>query len=68
MELGYVKFEVDEKAVKEALRHREMFEELDPYVEISYAEEQIPARLKINKRRTASTPSTTETVEILDEA
>ena len=66
MELGYVSFSVDEKAVKEALHHKEMFAELDPYVDVSYEEEQIPARLKINKKRNMSNPA--DTVEILDAA
>ena len=68
MELGYVNFSVDEKAVKEALRHTEMFEQLDPYIEISYIEEEVPARLKINKKRSTSNIATTESVEILDAA
>jgi uncharacterized small protein (DUF1192 family) len=67
MELGYVQFSVDEKAVKEALHHTEMFEQLDPYVDVSLEEETVPARLKINKKRNAST-LTTDTVEILDAA
>ena len=67
MELGYVSFSVDEKAVKEALAHQEMFEQLDPYIEVSLEEETVQARLKINKKR--STPNaTTEAVEILDAA
>ena len=68
MELGYVNFSVDEKAVKEALRHTKMFEQLDPYIEISYIEEEVPARLKINKKRSTSNIATTESVEILDAA
>jgi hypothetical protein len=67
MELGYVQFSVDEKAVKEALHHTEMFEQLDPYVDVSLEEETVPARLKINKKRNVST-LTTDTVEILDAA
>ena len=66
MELGYVSFSVDEKAVKEALHHEDMFAELDPYVDVSYEEEEMPARLKINKKRNVSTPA--DTVEILDAA
>ncbi|HHH37057.1 MAG TPA: hypothetical protein ENK77_00385 [Epsilonproteobacteria bacterium] len=38
MELGYVSFSVDEKAVKEALKHQEMLDQLDPYVDVSYEE------------------------------
>ena len=66
MELGYVSFFVDEKSVKEALKHQEMFDQLDPYIEVSLEEETVPARLKINKKRSANT--TNETVELLNAA
>ena len=66
MELGYVSFSVDEKAVKEALKHQEMFEQLDPYIEVELTEDTAPARLKINKKRSSNT--TDETVELLDVA
>jgi len=69
MELGFVKFSVDEKAVQEALNHTEMFAQLDPYIEVSSKEEIIPAKLKINKKR--NTPHSTlsdDTVEVLDAA
>ena len=65
MELGYVSFSVDEKAVKEALHHKELFEQLDPYVDVSLEDETVPAKLKINKKRSTSN-ITTEAVEILD--
>jgi len=68
MELGYVTFSVDEKAVKEALRHTEMFEQLDHYIDVSLKEEEVPARLKINKKRSTSNIATTESVELLDAA
>ncbi len=67
MELGYVKFSVDEKAVKEALPHIELFDQLDPYVDVSIEKEEVPARLKINKKRNANT-LTADTVEVLDAA
>jgi len=56
------------KAVEKALQFPEQFDELDPYVDVSYEEEQIPARLKINKKRGTSNIATSETVEILDAA
>lgn len=66
MELGYVSFSVDDKAVKEALHHnKEFFEQLDPYIEVIREEETVPAKLKINKKRSTSN-ITTESVEILD--
>ena len=68
MELGYVSFSVDDKAVKEALHHnKEFFEQLDPYIEVIREEETVPAKLKINKKRSTSN-ITTESVEILDAA
>ena len=66
MELGYVSFSVDEKAVKEALKTKEGFEELDPYVQVDIEEEAIPAKLKINKRRSTTEP--VQTIELLDAA
>jgi len=68
MELGYVTFSVDEKAVKEALHHKEMFEQLDPHIDISLEEETVLARLKINKKRSPSNIATADTVEMLDAA
>lgn len=63
MELGYVSFSVDEKAVKEALQHKEMFGELAPYIDVDYEEEEVPARLRINKKRNLAHA---ETAELLD--
>ncbi len=61
--LGYVSFLVDEKAVKEALRHQELFDQLDPYVDVSLEEETVPARLRINKRKSSDTTEITELLE-----
>ena len=66
MELGYVSFSVDEKAIKESLKYPEQFDQLDPYIEVELTEETIPARLKINKKRSSN--STDETVELLNAA
>ena len=65
MELGYISYSVDEKAVKEALKTQEGFDELDSYIQVDIEEEQVPARLKINKRRSVAN-ITTEVIEILD--
>lgn len=66
MELGYVKFSVDEKSLKEALKYKEQFEQLDPYIEVSATEETTSALLKINKKRSSN--PTNETVELLEVA
>jgi hypothetical protein len=67
MELGYVSFAVDTKAVEKALQFPEQFDELDPYVEVQTVEEDVPARLKINKKRSTSN-ITADTVELLEVA
>ena len=41
-----------------------MFEQLDPYVDVSLEDETVPAKLKINKKRGASVIAT-DTVELL---
>ena len=66
MELGYMKYSVDEKAVKVAIKDMKSLEELDPYIELDITEETIPPRLKINKKRNTHTP--TETAEFLEAA
>ena len=63
MELGYVKFDVDMKAIEKALQFPEQFEELDLFLEIQIIEEEVPAKLKINKKRSSDVP--TESVELL---
>ncbi len=66
MELGYVEFSVDMKSVEKALKLQDSFDELDQYIEVETIEETVPARLKINKRRSASEPI--QTVELLEAA
>ena len=66
MSLGYVSYTVDTKAVQEAVRDMKLLEELDPYIDLDIVEETTPPRLKINKKR--STPTTTDTAELLEEA
>ncbi|SMC10078.1 siphovirus Gp157 family protein [Nitratiruptor tergarcus] len=66
MELGYVKFDVDKKAIEKALQFPELFEELEPYVDVEYIEEDVPARLKINKKR--NSVNSADTVEIINAA
>ncbi len=65
MKLGYVEFSVDMKSVEKALKLPESFDELDQYIEVETIEETVPARLKINKRRSTSN-DTANVVEILD--
>lgn len=63
MELGYVSFSVDNKALREALNNEEHLKELEPYISITSKEDTRQPKLKINKRR--STSMSLETIELL---
>ena len=65
MELGYINYTVDMKAVEKAMQSIDRFSELDPFVEVSITEEIVPPRLKINKRCSVSNTAG-DTVEILE--
>jgi hypothetical protein len=69
MQLGYVKFEVDMDAVKLALETKEGKEELKELVQVITIEEEIPAKVKINQKRTANNADFTvdEILTITDE-
>jgi hypothetical protein len=69
MQLGYVKFEVDLEAVKVALETKEGKEELKELVQVITIEKEIPAKVKINSKRTANNSDFTvdEILTITDE-
>lgn len=52
--LGYVNVTIDEKSIMEAMCTIDGMEEIDQYVEITVTEENIPARLKVNAKRTSA--------------
>jgi hypothetical protein len=56
MELGYVLFDVDETALKQAIDDPSERKELDPYIKVTQTTRTIPSKLKINQRRTKSKP------------
>lgn len=69
MQLGYVKFEVDMEAIKLALLTTEGKEELKELVQVITIQEEIPAKLKVNQKRTANNTDFTvdEILTITDE-
>ena len=60
MELGYVKVILDEKAVAEAMCTIEGMDEIDKFVEVSVITEEVPARIKINAKRSSVNNQATE--------
>jgi len=65
MELGFVAFSVDKKAIEKALNEEEDNAELLQYIEVTEINETIAPKLKVNKKR--STTKIESTVELLDD-
>jgi len=64
MALGYTKVTVDEEAVKEAMTTIEGMNEIDAYVEVSVSTEEVPARVKVNTKRSSANNEATELLEL----
>ena len=64
MELGFVEFFVDKKAIEVALNSEEDNSELLQYLDVTKTTETTEAKLKINKRRSINH---TESIELLDD-
>jgi len=58
--LGYVNLSVDEKAVAEAMCTIQGMDEIDKFVEVSVTTEEVPARIKINAKRSSVNNQATE--------
>jgi len=65
MELGFVEFSVDKKAIEASLELKEDTAELLQYIEVTETIETTAPKLKINKRRSSST--TSESLELIDD-
>lgn len=63
MALGYTKVTVDEDAVREAMSTLEGMDEIDKYVEVSITTEEVPARIKVNAKRSSVNNEATELLE-----
>lgn len=64
--LGYVNVTIDEKSIMEAMCTIEGMEEVDQYVEINVMEENIPAHIKVNTKRTHANNQATELLSLVD--
>ena len=58
--LGYVKVILDEKAVADAMCTIEGMDEIDKFVEVSIVTEEVPARIKVNMKRSSVNNETSE--------
>ncbi len=64
MGLGYVKFSIDEDAIKKALKTKEGKEELKDIVDLKIESIKIPSKIKVNNKRNSSTSNTDEILDL----
>ena len=57
---------MDEKSVKEAMLTEEGMNEIDKFVEVGVVSEEVPARIKVNARRSSSNNQATELLSLVD--
>jgi hypothetical protein len=67
--LGYVNVTIDEKSIMEAMCTVDGMEQIDQYIEITVTEEHVPARIKVNAKRTsANNNQATELLKYTEDA
>lgn len=66
IKLGYYTVIVDEQAVKDAMLTVEGMDEIDPFVKVGVESEKVPARIKVNARRSHSKNQATELLSLVD--
>ena len=68
MKLGYFKVSLDEEAVREEMKTLEGMERIDPYIEMVSVTETVPAKIKVNQRRSNANNQAKELLNYIDEA
>jgi len=66
IKLGFYTVVVDEQSVKEAMKTLDGMNEIDEYVEVGVVSEEIPAKIKINARRSSQNNQATELLNLVD--
>ncbi len=66
IQLGYYTAVVDEQAVKEAMLTIEGMDAIDSFVEVGIKTEEIPARIKVNAKRTGANNQAAELLTLVD--
>ena len=66
IQLGYFTVVVDEKAVKDALTTQEGMDELDAFVQVDVTTQLIPAKIKVNTKRTSFNTQADELLTLVE--
>jgi len=67
IKLGYCTVVVDDKSVKDAMLTVEGMNEIDSYVEVGVENEEVPAKIKVNTRRSHSNNQATELLSLVED-
>lgn len=68
MQLGYVRFEPDLESIEQALVTQDGLDALDKYVSFTSETITVPAKVKVNLRRTAANTQADALIELVDAA
>ena len=66
IKLGFYSVVVDEASVKEAMSTLEGMNQIDAFIEIGVTSEEIPAKIKVNARRSSSNNQATELLNLVN--
>ena len=66
IKLGFYTVVVDETSVKEAMSTLEGMDAIDAFVEVGETSEEVPAKIKVNARRSSSNNQATELLKLVD--
>ena len=67
IKLGYYSVVVDEQSVKDAMLTLDGMDKIDKYVEVGITTQEIPAKIKVNARRSSSNNQATELLKYASE-
>ncbi len=66
IKLGFYNVVVDEQSVKDAMLTMEGMDKIDSFVEVGVTSEEVPARIKVNARRSSQNNQATELLNLVD--
>jgi hypothetical protein len=66
IKLGFYSVVVDEQSVKDAMLTVDGMDSIDKFVEVGITKEEVPARIKVNARRSSSNNQATELLALVD--
>jgi len=67
IKLGFYSVVVDEQSVKDSMKTLDGMNAIDEYVEVGVVSEEVPAKIKVNARRSSQTNQATELLSLVEQ-